>query len=685
MFKNYLKITLRTLLKYKSYSSINILGLAIGIAACIIIIIYVRNELSYDNYHKDANRIFRVVVDVQTGDEEIAYASTPSSLALSLKNDFPQVEQAARFMTNPELMIRYGRDKRFHESRVFHTDPEIFDIFNIPFSLGNKNACFNRPNTVVITEEIAEKYFGQQNPLGKLLNFGYAKFEVTGVVQNVPRNSHLQFDFLLSLKTFDPDNWKTEGWDNFDGQTGIFYTYIKIHQHSNLNEFGNRLATIAASYAGVIHLKKSGMKQIYSLQPIRDIHLHSHRCNEVESPGSAIDITILSAIATIILLIACLNFINLTTARSSTRVKEVAMRKVLGAFRSKLILQFLGESLMLTIFALSLALVFVEITLPWFNTLVNKELNFIQSPDFYTLFSLLAITLIVGLIAGSYPAFLMTSIRPANILHGLSDKKMQGINIRKILVIFQFAVSILLIVGTLIIYQQLRFMKHSDLGFDKDRLLVLPVPIGSLFDKNSKEFISNEFTQYHSVLSATAASFIPGKTKHLFKGGFKLIDEDEPQNYDMNILMVDENFVQTYHIDLLAGRFFDENRSTDMSNACVINEAAVKAMGYALAEKVVGKRLFDFDEREIIGVLKNFHYQSLQHIVEPLVLMINPDFYIYLTIRIDDLHLAGTIDFVKTKWNKLFPNEPFVYELFAKQYLLNRQRRLVNLSGHKLL
>ncbi len=663
MFKNYLKIILRNILKYKGYSIINILGLAIGIAACLLILIYVQDELSYDNFHKDGNRIFRIVLDVQNQAGQIEYATTPSSLALALKNESPQVDQVARLMNNPEFTIRY-EDKKFNESRIFHTDPEIFEVFNIKFLQGDTTSCLNRPRTVVITEAIAKKYFGDKNPLGKLLDFGYAKFEVTGIVKDVPYNSHLKFDFLLSLKPFDNENWKTAGWENFDGQTNLTHTYLKLKPGTDAKIFENQIKNISERYAGGIRLKESGSQQNYLLQSISSIHLHSNRHNEIEAPGSATDIAIFSAIAILILFIACLNFINLTTARSATRAKEVGMRKALGAFRSKLIKQFLGESLVLTFISLLIALVIIELSLPWFNALVHKELDFNPFSNVKNILYLIGIVLCAGLTAGSYPAFFLASFRPANILRGGSTDGMQGHSIRKVLVIFQFAASIVLIVCTLIIYQQLRFMEKSDLGFDKDRLLVLPVPVGSLFDKNSEEFISSEFTRHHSIISATTTSFIPGMTKNLFKGSLKLVGEGDLKSYDMNIMMVDHDFINTYKIKLAAGRSFEKNRSTDSETTCLINEAVAKIFGWTSAEEAIGKRIEDFQEREIIGVIKNFHFQSLQYIIEPLVLMINPDFYVYLTLRIDNQNIPETMAFVEKKWNKLFPNEPFAYHFF---------------------
>jgi putative ABC transport system permease protein len=676
MIGNYLKTAVRTLLKHKTYSLINILGLAIGIAACLIITLYVMDDYGFDRYHPDADRIFRVVVDVQSQTGNIEYATTPASLAHALKRDYPQVEHAARLITNPELMIRSGTDKKFTESRIFHADPEIFEILHLTFVYGDPQTCLNRPGTVVITQDIARKYFGDRNPLGERLDFGYAQFEVAGVIRNIPSHSHLRLDFLLSAKPFTPNDWRKDGWGNIDGQQGLTYTYVKLSPNCDVRSFESQIRHVSENYPGGMALKASGEEQSYSLQAIRSIHLHSHRRNEVGRPGDAATAAIFSLVAALTLIIACLNFINLTTARSMTRAKEVSVRQIMGAVRAQLIKQFLGESMFLCVVALLVALFAVALVLPIFNSLLGKTLSLSILLKVGTCLPLMAVVSFVGLASGTYPALLMTSVSPVNLIRGKATNRISGMSIRKALVGFQFFVTIVLMIGAMVVYDQLHYMKHTNLGFDKERLLVLPVPVGSLFDPGSNESISNEFKQHHSILSVTTTSCVPGMEKNLFKGFLTLRDGGN-NNYDMNIMMVDHYFLSTYSIPLVAGKAFQTDQPPDMGRNCIINEAAVKAMGWTLPEQAVGKTLFDFDEREIIGVVKDFHYQSLQHRIEPLFLGINPDFNLYLTLRLNTEDLPETMSFIQRKWDELFPSESFVYhfldDVFDRQYRAEEQ------------
>ncbi|MFH0990927.1 MAG: ABC transporter permease [bacterium] len=661
MLSNFLKIALRNISRNKIYSFINISGLAVGMAVCFFISMVVQNELSYDNYHADRAFVFRVVVDVQNQGGDLAYASTPSSLAMALKNDYPKVEHTTRVITNPETVIRYGSEKKFLENRIFHVDPEIFDIFSILFIHGDSRKCFDRPKTVVITEAIALKYFGDVNPLGKLLNFGYAQFEVTAVVRDVHQNSHWKFDFLLSLKPFGTNNWVVQGWDNIDGQSGLTYTYVKLKKNSGKDEFENDIKNISMRYDGGIRLQKAGLKQAYSLQPIGSIHLQSNRRNEIEAPGNPSEVIILSTVASVILLIACLNFVVLTTARSSDRKKEIGLRKALGAQRSSIFGQFLTEAFVVISISFIIALLIVQLSLPWISTLMDNGGYSRIDTNFTQVILLLAIVFIVGLLACSYPAFRLASFSPVWLRKSLHSEQAKGGTIRRALVVFQFTTLVILIIGTLIVYKQLSYMKQYDLGFDKDRLLILPVPVGSLFDSKSEEHISNEFTQHHTITSATTTSFVPGMTKNLFKGGFTVVGAGDPAPLDMNIMMVDHDFLGTYNIQLSAGRSFEKGRTTDASGACLINDAAAKAFGWTSPGEAVGKRIKDFQEKEIIGIVKSFHYQSVQQAVEPMVIMMNLDFNLYLTLNIDSRKTSEALAFLQKKWNELFPDTPFTY------------------------
>ncbi len=662
MFKNYLKIAFRNFLKYKTYSLINLLGLIIGFSACLVIALYVINELSYDSL-QDANLINRIVTNKKTSNDRLEYATTPSSLVYSLKNDFPQVKYAARIITNPEQQIKVN-EKNFSESRVFHCDSDIFKILNFSFIYGNPNTCLSKPKSIVITKDISEKYFGNVNPLGKTLDFGYSTFEITGVIKPLV-NTHLKLDFLISLKPFESRNWQDQGWADVDGQSSLVYTYIKFTKDFDRNIFSRQLNGAIAKYPGTADLSKT---MSFSLQPVKDIHLYSNRLNEIEAPGNIEAISILGIIALVILIIACINFINLSTARNTSRVKEIGVRKTSGAFRSQIIKQFFVESVLFTTTAFLISLIITDISLPAINSLTNKTLA-LSSLSYSQVILLIVFVFILGCSAGIYPALAVSSVQPVNILKGFSAGNISNSLLRKILVVLQFTFAIILISGTVIIFKQIHFLKNYDLGFDKNNLIALPIPAGKLFNKESEEYISNEFQKHSSVISASTTSYIPGMDKNIFKGKFKLAENNYER--DINIMIIDPDFLTTYSIKLSTGRAL-QNNTDNFGRTCLINESAVKSLGLHSPQEAIGKHLFDFDEREIVGVIKDFHFSSLRNKIEPLFLSVNPDFYIYLTLKFNKANLNEAMNFTKDKWNELFPGNPFQYYFFDdiidKQY-----------------
>ena len=680
MFGNYCKIVYRSFLRHVIYSTITICGLALGMAACSALFLYVQYELSYDKHFTDSNRIFRIAVSVRTQSGENTYASTPSSLAQVLKRDCPRLENAVRIRTNPDTQVRFGAEKIFHENRVFHTDPEIFQVPGIECINGNPATCLNGPGSVVITEETARKYFGDGNPLGKFLNFGYRDFEVTAVVETPPQNSHLHYDFLLSLKPFDNPNWKDSGWDDYLGQTGITYTYVKLQQGADIAEFEKEMNEIVSAYHPK-NLNDRGITHNYFLQSLTDIHLYSHLLSELEPPGNPADISIYSAIALLILLIAAFNYINLSTARSASRAKETGVRKIAGAQRPQLIRQFIGESLLMSVISLFISILFLELFLPPFNTMLDTDIHFLSSINIYSTAFLVIVLLVTGVGAGSYTAFILSAMRPSQVLKSgfpafplsknTPEVNPRGLSIRKVLIIFQFAASFILITGTIIIYSQLRFMETGSPGFDKDNLYVLELPTGALFGKS--EAVKNEFTGRYAIHSAaaTSTSTVPGLNKYLFKGGARLLDgrDEEFQMYNM---MVDYDFIKTYGIGLSAGRSFMPERAADGRQACLINESAARAFGYPAPEDAIGGRIDNLGEKEIIGVVRNFHYRPLRHAIEPLLLTVNEDFFVYMTLKVEAENAAGTKRAIEETWEKLFPESPVDYfpldEILGMQY-----------------
>lgn len=668
MLKNYLTIALRNISRHKGYTFLNVAGLAVGIASCIIIFFFIRNELSYDTYHRDADRIYRVAIDIQSKADNRVFAKTSAPLVAALKKDFPQVEQAVQLWQWNSLLVKYGEEKSFYEDNFFLTTPDVFKVFTIPLLKGNPETALSRPATVVIAEETALKYFGNENPLGKTITVNKKEYEVTGVMASLPYSSHLKLNMLTAISTLEKEAWVQDVMDNW--HSTMFYTYIKVKPTIDLAQFNKQIITAANSYVGDL-LKEWVVKYVYFLQPITDIHLHSNLSGEAEVPGSAINVSILSVVAILILLIASLNYINLTTAQAANRAKEVGVRKVIGASRAPLVFQFISESLLLTVAALLLAVGLVYVVHPLFEELSGQTIDFGQeiTPQFIA--SLIGITLLVGVIAAAYPALFLASFRPVSVLKGKLSMGAKGATLRKVLVVCQFSISLMLMVGTMMVYRQLNFMKEGNLGFAKEQVVVLPVR-GGLSIKDNYEGIKSEFKGHNSISDAAASASVPGRGVENF--AISLIGEADDRGQSMYYLFVDFDFLQLYNIGTVAGRAFDKEISTDAQTAFMINETAVKAFGWASPEEAIGKKLntgFGRDG-EIIGVYKDFHYRSLQSPIEPLVMAVNTGRLSNISLKIQTKDVASTMAFVENKWQELFPNHPFEYffldEEFNKQY-----------------
>jgi len=653
MLGNFIKVMLRNFKRYKGYSFINVAGLAIGMACCILILLWIQDESSYDDYHHDVDRIYRVAIDIRTQTANRVFAPICPMLTPTIKKDLPQVEQVVRFFPQRNLLVKYGEEKRFYEDRFAFVDPEVFDVFTVSFIKGDPATALNRPRTVVITERIARKYFGDENPMGKSLIINRIDAEVSGVIADVPQNTHNKFDFLSSLKIYEKNRMMT-GW-----HSTMFYTYIKTNNPVDKTVFAAQINDIVNGIIGS-QIKDWGVSYHFFLQPIKDIHLYSNLRYEIEPPGNSVYIYVFSAIALFVLLIACLNFINLSTARSTNRAREVGMRKVVGARRIQLIRQFLSESLFLSFLALLLAVGVIALVLPWFSDLAGKDLSISALFAPQVLSGLLGIALLAGIVAGSYPAFFLSSFRPAAVIRGSAAGKGKGNLLRKGLVISQFAISIMLVIGTITVFQQLNYMKNQNLGFDRDQMLILPLRGGINISQNF-ETVKREFSDHPAIQKISVSASIPGRGVNNF--ATSLIGEEDDKQQSMFYLGVDHDFFNTYDIDLAAGRIFEKTRSTDVNSAIMINEAAVKAFGWSLPETALGKRIqTGFGaEGEIIGVYRDFHYRSLQTVIEPLIIMVVPRWFRTLSLKVNTGNLSDVMGFIQEKWNKFFPQNPFEY------------------------
>lgn len=665
MIKNYLKIALRNFQRHKGYSFINIAGFAIGMACCLIILIYVRHDLSYDRYHKDNERIYRIAIEFREQTANSVFALISPTVAPAIKADYPQVEYAARAMPTSSRLVK-KEERLYYEDRFMYADQELFDIFTIPFIQGNPQEALTRPQTLVISERMAQKYFGNSYPIGGTLDINQRVYEITGVVANSPENTHLKYDLIASLETLKDWNEMTN-W-----HSTMFYTYLKLQPNVNVEEFSQKVSRVADKYVGE-QLSKWGTTYHYFLQPISSIHLHSHLRYEIEPPGNPIYVYIFSFVGFFILLIACLNFMNLSTARAANRAKEVGLRKVVGAQRLQLIGQFLGESLLVALLSLGLALVIARFAIPLLNDLTGIPLSFDAFLNPVVLFSLIGGAIIVGLAAGLYPAFVLSAFRPAVTLKGTLGSGSRGLALRTVLVVSQFAITVVLIIGTLTMYKQFNFMKNQYLGFEKEQKLILPLR-GGIDIQENYETTKDMFSKHSSITGVTVSSSVPGRAVSNF--GIKLVGEEDDKGQSMYHLHFDDDFIPDYGIEMAAGRAFQKGMSTDIRGAFLINEAAVKAFGWSSPEEALGKRLqtgWGGRVNPIIGVTKDFHYRGLQTEVEPLVMEFMPEAFDNITLSLDITNLKESLAFVESQWKALFPGNPF--ESFFLDADFDRQYR----------
>jgi len=669
MIKNYLKIALRNFQRHKGYSFINIAGFAIGMACCLLILLYVRHELSYDRYHKDVERVCRIVQDIRTQTANRVFAPISPMVAPTLKSDYPQVEYAARVRPASSRLVR-REGTFFYEDRFMYADQELFDIFTIPFIQGNPQEALIRPNTLVVSQRMAIKYFGNANPLGNTLEINQQEYEITGIVKDSPENTQLKYDLIASLETL-------KDWDEMSNwYSTMFYTYLKLKPGVIVEEFSQQVSRLADKYVGE-QLKSWGSTYHYFLQPLSSIHLHSHIRYETEPPGNPVYITIFSFVGLFILIIACLNFMNLSTARAANRAKEVGLRKVVGAQKLQLIGQFLGESLLVAFLSLGLAMVIAWFAIPLLNELTGISLSFDVLLSPIVLLSLIGGAVLVGMAAGLYPAFVLSAFRPAVTLKRATSAGTQGFALRTVLVVVQFAISVMLIIGTLTMYKQFNFMKNQYLGFEKEQKLILPLRGGINIQKNFAS-VKDMFSKHSSVTGVTVSSTVPGRGVSNF--GVRLVGEDDSKNQSMFHMYFDDDFIHDYGIDMVAGRAFQKEMKTDFMGAFLINEAAVKAFGWSRPEDALGKRLLTGHggrTNPIIGVTKNFHYRGLQSEVEPLVMEFLPWSFRYITLSIDITDLNNTLAFVGSQWKALWPGHPvehfFLDTDFDRQYRADEQ------------
>jgi predicted permease len=650
MFKNYLKIALRNIKRHKGYSFINITGLAIGLACCLLITIWVLDELSYDRFHENASDLYRVEENQYYSSGVYHVNVTPYPLAPALKKDIPEIIEATRYIWSRNILIRYG-EKSFFEDDICFVDPSFFHMFTFPFIKGDRNTALNDPDSIVITEKMAEKYFSGEESIGKVLSLSNKyDFKITGITKNVPHNSYLRFNMVIPYEFLR----KIGRTDENMGRNAIL-TFVQLPKNMPVQQVNDKIR-------GFIKKHVPASRTELELAPYTGIHLHEFFGYGKEM-GAIKYVYIFSVIALFVLLIACINFMTLSTARSANRAKEVGLRKVVGAVKGHIIRQFYGESVIYAFIALVFAIIIVVLLFPAFNNLSGKELTLADSLNWSILISLISITLFTGLVAGSYPALFLSAFQPVKVLKGTHKSGAASSVFRRILVVIQFALSVFLIIGTAVVYSQLNYMKNREIGYDKEHLVYLLMRGET---RKSYSSLKNELLKDPRILGVTASSESPSNIGSN-SAGAEWDGKDPEQSVLIGMNSVDFDFIETLRIELKEGRGFSKDFKTDETEAFIINEEVAKFMG---KESIVGEN-FSFVGREgkIIGVMKNFHYQSIRNKIEPLAIYIGSPENLYFTlIRIPPESIPASLSFIEDTWQKINPSYPFEYRFLDEDF-----------------
>jgi putative ABC transport system permease protein len=673
MFRNYFKIALRNLLKHRFYSLINVAGLATGVAACLVISLFIFHELSYDAYHVNSDQIYRVNFEIKFGNLDYNMAVTPAPAADAILHDYPEVEAAARIRTQGTYLVRKDKEN-FREGNVAYADSSFFTVFSIPFLYGDPSKALTEPNTIVISRKIADKYFPNEDPVGQTLTFfNDWNNKIVGVMENFPGNSQFHFDILVSM--LNNEESKNHMW-----LSNNFYTYLLLKPGTDYKALENKFSGMTDKYVGPEirkflgsehtpeKLAADGSKFNFYLIPLRDVHLHAKTTAEIEPNGDITYIYLFGAIALFILLIACINFMNLSTARSANRAKEVGVRKVLGSLRSHLVRQFLLESVMITVVAFFSAIGIAYALLPVFNDLAGKQLYLpLDSPYFYLVMSGLA--LLVGALAGVYPSFFLSAFKPVNVLKGKLAIGMKSGLIRSGLVVFQFTISIFLIVGTITIYRQLNYIQQKKIGFNKDQVIV--IKDANAMGKQLESF-KNEMLKDSQIISATISGSLPVAGTDRNNSTFWPMGKEPDQDNMVGLqrFHVDYDYIKTLGMEIKEGRDFSPDFISD-STGIIINEAAAKA--FDIDSNPIGQKIetfkslpanvIDKEQREVytvVGVVKDFHFESLRDNITPLALFLDESSGL-ISFRFQAKNASQVISSIEKTWKQMAPGQPFEF------------------------
>lgn len=680
MFKHYFKTAWRNLRKNKLFSFINILGLSLGITTCFIIMLYVQDELSYDRFHKNADHIARIVFQADINGGKINESVLMAPVAATMKKDFPEVKDATRIMSYGSPGIKY-KDKVFKDDKFAFVDPNFFNIFTLPMIKGNAQTALLHANTVVITKSTAAKYFGNDEALGKTLELANdtTLYKITGVMEDIPVNSHFHFDIFASMT-----GWKDAKSDSW--LSSSYYTYLLLKPGTDQQKIASRFPDMVEKYMGpqiqkgmglsLEQFRTKGNTLGFALQPLTSIHLYSDTSNEFEPGGNAIYVYIFAGVALFMLIVACINFINLSTAGASKRAKEVGVRKVAGSSKFQLIKQFLSESILITFFALLIALLLLQLALPTFNSISGKQLIIGLKP----VLAFISLGLIVGLLAGVYPAFYLSSFKPIAVLKGKFTANNKNFGLRSGLVVVQFVISVALIIGTVVVYQQMKFMQNKDLGYNKNQ--VITIPKSWALGANEQVF-KQQMLQDPRVLNATMSWYKPTEPNNYNNAMAYPAGNDKLIVSGVNYY-VDDQYIPTLGMQMISGRNFSKEFSTD-SSAIILNETAAKALGWN-AETAPGKTVIrqnsprgDNFPFHVIGVVKNFNFKSLHETISPLYMTLQPEGG--LIFKVTNSDIPGLLAAMKTTWDSYHTEEPFTFsfmdDYFNKAYATEQKTATV--------
>lgn len=677
MIKNYFKVAFRNLWKNKGYSAINIFGLAIGLATCLLITLYVTDELSYDKYNKNADRIYRINSDLRFGGSDLHITSTSDMMGELLKKDYPQVEEYTRIYNNEgSKLIKKGNDF-IDESRIAFVDSTFFDVFTLPAIEGNPKKALFEPNTVVLAESAARKYFSSTDVLGKTLEINDGEkttaYKITAVIKNIPKESHFNFEFFLSMKNADYQ------WGQLTSHN--FHTYLLLKPGTDYKAFEKNFDQYTDKYvlpyaqqfvkiSSMDEFRKAGNKLEYSLMPLTDIHLHSDFNFEITPSGNIQYVYIFSAVALFILILACINFMNLSTARSAKRAKEVGIRKVLGTERKTLVAQFLVESTLTALIALAIALLIAYFVLPVFNNVAAKTLTIKNLFHGKILPLLILLPFVVGLLAGSYPALFLSRFKPVVVLKGNANTGFKKSNLRNFLVVFQFATSIILIIGTIVVYSQLNYIQNKKIGFNKEQVLIIDGV--TVLNKNAEVF-KNDVLAMQGVSSGTLSSYLPVSNSSRSDNSYSTeAVMSTKTGIDMQAWRVDYDYIKTMGMEIVQGRNFSKDYGSD-SSAILITETTAKLIGYA---DPIGKIIYGPANNSnnnllyplhIIGVIKDFHFESMRQKLGPLCMRLANSTGL-ASFKVTSSNTKNLIAQIENKWKALAPGMPFSYRFLSDSF-----------------